>query len=153
MLPSLHCGAALAAIFGLLLARYRSVRKAFVALAPALLACVATVGTLGVDAFDTSLAIDDSLVGPHYYYNVTIPANYLTGPDADNRFTFSINSQSPLLDVGSLESIALMDDVPTVAAMGEANAYIDLVAVPEPAGLLLAVTGLLIGLQCVRHSR
>jgi predicted exporter len=35
-----------AAIFGLLLARYCSVRKAFVALAPALLACVATVGTL-----------------------------------------------------------------------------------------------------------
>ncbi len=35
-----------AAIFVLLLARYRGVRKAAVALAPAILACVATVGTL-----------------------------------------------------------------------------------------------------------
>jgi predicted exporter len=35
-----------AAIFGLLLARYRSVHKAMIALAPALLACVATVGAL-----------------------------------------------------------------------------------------------------------
>jgi predicted exporter len=34
------------AIFALLLARYRSARKAMVALAPGLLACVATVGTL-----------------------------------------------------------------------------------------------------------
>lgn len=39
-------GLGFAAIFGLLLARYRSARKALVALAPALLACVATVGTL-----------------------------------------------------------------------------------------------------------
>jgi predicted exporter len=38
----------LAAIFVLLLARYRSARKAAIALAPALLACVATVGTLVV---------------------------------------------------------------------------------------------------------
>ncbi|CAN5901626.1 MMPL family transporter [soil metagenome] len=35
-----------AAIFVLLLARYRSARKAVIALAPAILACVATVGTL-----------------------------------------------------------------------------------------------------------
>ena len=36
----------LAAIFGLLVARYRSARKSLVALAPGLLACVATVGAL-----------------------------------------------------------------------------------------------------------
>jgi predicted exporter len=36
----------LAAIFALLLARYRSARKVVIALGPALLACVATVGTL-----------------------------------------------------------------------------------------------------------
>jgi predicted exporter len=35
-----------AAIFALLLARYRSPRKVSVALAPAILACIATVGTL-----------------------------------------------------------------------------------------------------------
>jgi predicted exporter len=35
-----------AAIFGLLLARYRSARRAMIALGPALLACVATVGAL-----------------------------------------------------------------------------------------------------------
>ena len=39
-------GIGFAAIFCLLLARYRSARKAVVALAPAVLACVATVGAL-----------------------------------------------------------------------------------------------------------
>jgi hypothetical protein len=54
----------------------------------------ATIGTLGVDAFDASQAADESAVGPYYYYNISIPSDYLAGPGYDGSFTFSISSPS-----------------------------------------------------------
>ena len=114
----------------------------------------ATIGTLGVDAFDVGHAADEFAVGPYYYYNVSIPSDYLAGPGYDGSFKFSISRPS-FLDNSQLDSITLMDDVPPVGALGLADMYVDLIGreVPEPATVVLLAAAMFSQLVYSRWRR
>jgi hypothetical protein len=91
----------------------------------------ATSASLGVDAFDVNRVIDESASEPRYYYNVTIPAEFLTGGSSDGRVTFSITStdqQAVASFTQEVESITLMDDIPDVCATGSCDMYTDIIS-------------------------